>query len=72
MPEISLHTMWATKHLQIVCMGKTGAVRGVAVLQIRKSDIGIGRFRILGGGGGVRILVGQGGGHIPSRHMTPY
>ena len=52
MPEISLHTMWATKHLQIVCMGKTGAVRGVAVLQIRKSDIGIGRFRILGGGGG--------------------
>ena len=37
--------------------------------------IGIGRFRILGGGGGgarFRILGGQVGGQIPSRHMTSY
>ena len=35
--------------------------------------IGVGRFRILGGGGGARFRIlwgGQGGGQIPSRHMT--
>ena len=40
-------------------------------------SIGVGRFRILGGGGGggarFRILGGgQGGGKIPSRYMTSY
>ena len=34
--------------------------------------IGVGRFRILGGGGArLRILGGQGG-HIPSRHMASF
>ena len=35
--------------------------------------IGVGRFRILGGGGGARFRIlggGGGGGQIPSRHMT--
>ena len=41
------------------------------------SNIGIGRLRIFGGGGGggarFRILGGGGkGGQIPSRHMTSY
>ena len=36
--------------------------------------IGVGRFRILGGGGGARFRIlgggAKGGGQIPSRHMT--
>ena len=34
--------------------------------------IGVGRFKILGGGGGedLKYLGGKGGGQIPSRHMT--
>ena len=41
-------------------------------------NIGVGKFRILGGGARFRILcVGggggaRGGGQIPSRHMTSY
>ena len=34
--------------------------------------IGVGRFRILGGGARFRILGGQGGGKFPNRHMTSY
>ena len=36
----------------------------VAAIDWSSHTIGVGRFRILGGGGG------QGGGQIPSRHMT--
>ena len=51
-----------------------GRARQARELDIR---IGVGRFRILGGGGGgarFRILGGAkgGGGQIPSRHMTSY
>ena len=35
-----------------------------------KSFIGVGRFRILGGGQGLDIGGGGKGGQIPSRHMT--
>ena len=35
---------------------------------IEYKNIGIGRFRILGGG--VGMVKNIGGGHIPSRHMT--
>ena len=36
-------------------------------------DIGVGRFRILGGGGArFRILGGGGGGQFPSRHMVSF
>ena len=38
--------------------------------------MGVGRFRILGGGGGggqgLEYWAGQGGGQIPSRHMTSF
>ena len=48
---------------------------GIENAQLRYVNIGIGRFRTLGGGGGgarFRILGGGGGkgGQIPSRHMT--
>ena len=46
------------------------AQRGPAMeLDSRIIYIGVGRFRILGGPR-FRILGGQGGGQIPSRHMT--
>ena len=43
----------------------------LVVLSLTALCIGVGRFRILGGGGKVKNIGGGGkGGQIPSRHMT--
>ena len=36
----------------------------------RCTIIGVGRFRVLGGGQGLEFWGGGNGGQIPSRHMT--
>ena len=48
---------------------KPGA-RRFALKVLISTCIGVGRFRILGGGQGLEYLGAKGGGQIPSRHIT--
>ena len=54
---------------QNVAQRDTSGYNTVLICTQRTNDIGVGRFRILGGGARFKIL-GAKRGQIPSRHMT--